>query len=124
MKEFKNNDLNHLKLTNCLSQILVINVAGLFSSFLALTKLIRLVICTQVIGCVLSTVDFALWLLTLGPVKLLLKLLKSHPKILPVGDKPDAPRRRITGSTEFLGRPVPEISTLYEIILRSKKEHP
>ena len=75
----------------------------------------------QLVGCFLSTVDFALWLLTLGPVKLLLKLFKSHPKILPVDDKPDAPRRRVTGSKELMGKPVPEVSTLYEIMVRSGK---
>jgi hypothetical protein len=78
-----------------------------------------LVIMLQVLGYVLSTFDFALWLLTFGPVKLLLKLFKSQPKILPVDDKPDAPRRRVTGKKELQGKPVPEISTLYEIMVRS-----
>jgi hypothetical protein len=76
----------------------------------------------QVVGYILSSVDFALWLLTFGPVKLLLNFLKKHPKILPVNDKPDAPRRRVTGSAELMGQPVPEIATLYDIMKRSAKE--
>jgi hypothetical protein len=73
----------------------------------------------QVLGYVLSTLDLAAWLLTFGPIKLLMKFLKSKPRILPTSEALDAPRRRVTGSKELLAVPFPEVQTLYDIMKRS-----
>lgn len=73
----------------------------------------------QVLGYFLSTLDFTLWLLTLGPIKSVLKLLKSKPKVISVGNGPDAPRRRVLDGGKLLESPSPEIKTLHDIMKHS-----
>ena len=55
----------------------------------------------QVLGWVLSSVDLCVWIITLGPVKAILQLLKALPKVLAINDAPDAPRRRANAFKEL-----------------------
>ena len=70
----------------------------------------------QVVVCLLSTFDFAAWILTLGPFKTIYKLLfTKRPTISLIGNAPDAPRRQTTYSSELIAKPYPEVATLYDV---------
>ena len=72
-----------------------------------------------VLGYFLSSLDFTLWILTLGPIRSLIQLFKSKPKVVAMGNDPDAPRRRVIGTESLLETPHPDIKTIYDIMKRS-----
>jgi hypothetical protein len=78
----------------------------------------------HLVGYSLSALDFAVWVITLGPFKTMYKLFfTKRPTVKLLGNTPDAPWRQVTYSKELIDKPYPDIVTLYDVMRTSSAKY-